>query len=417
MSSSLFRKEALEHRKDRLFGDVVLLQPLSMTVLVSIVVCVCFMILAILFWGTYARKETVQGYLVPDKGIVKTYAPQVGTIAKVHVREGDTVKEGDALITMISERAMQGGRDVDTLLLKELATTEAHQLERIKAEKTLLVSENARLNSQIEGLTKELGQIDKSLHAQEDRIKILQTRVDGAKKLLEGKNLSQSDYQKIYDEFLVQQQQYQELLRAKSGRQSALSQAKSELEQLPLRSESRINEIENNISELKQRHAEIEGRRVLEIRAPVSGTVTALQARDGQWQATNTPLLAIMPKDALLQVELFVPSRAIGFIAPNQRVKVRYAAFPYQRFGIYEGKVAVISKHVLLPAELPTPLVKLEEPVYRLTVNLDQQHVNAYGKAFPLQAGMALEADIILEKQTLFQWILDPLISLKGRMS
>lgn len=417
MSSSLFRKEALEHRKDRLFGDVILLQPLSMTALVGVVVFVCLMILAILFWGSYARKETVQGYLVPDKGIVKTYAPQVGTIAKVHVREGDEVKEGDALITMISERGMQGGSDIDTLLLKELSATEAHQLERIKAEKSLHTSEIFRLNTQIEGLQKELGQIEQSLRAQEDRLQIMQTRVNGAKKLLDSKNLSQNDYQKIYEESLVQKQQYQELQRAKSSRQNALSQTQSELEQLPIKTESRVNEIQNAISELKQRHAEVAGRRALEIRSPVSGTVTALQARAGQWQATNTPLLAVMPKDAQLQVELFVPSRAIGFIAKDQRVKVRFAAFPYQRFGIYEGKIAIISKHVLLPSELPTPLVELKEPVYRLTVNLDQQYVNAYGKAFPLQAGMSLEADIILENQTLFQWILDPLTSLKGRMS
>jgi len=67
-----------------------------------------------------------------------------------------------------------------------------------------------------------------------------------------------------------------------------------------------------------------------------------------------------------------------------------------------------------LPSELPVPL-ELKEPVYRVTVNLKQQHVNAYGKDFPLQAGMSLEADIILDKQTLFQWIFNPLISLKGR--
>jgi len=417
MSSSLFRKEALEHRKDRLFGDVILLQPLSMTVLVAVVVCVCMMIMAILFWGTYARKETVQGYLVPDKGIVKTYAPQGGTISKVHVREGDEVKEGDTLITMISERGMQGGSDIDSLQLKELSATQTHLIERIKAEKSLLVSENYRLNAQIQGLKKELGQIEQSLRAQEDRLQIMQTRVNGVKKLLDSKNISQNDYQKIYEDFLVQKQQYQEMQRAKSTRENALSQTQSELEQLPIKSESLINEIENKISEIKQRQAEVSIRRALEIRSPISGTVTALQVREGQTQPPNMPMLAIMPKDATLQVELFVPSRAIGFIVKDQRVKVRFSAFPYQRFGIYEGQIAVISKHVLLPTELPTPIVELKEPVYRLTVNLNQQYVNAYGKTFPLQAGMSLEADIILENQTLFQWILDPLTSLKGRMS
>ncbi|MBS0287637.1 MAG: HlyD family efflux transporter periplasmic adaptor subunit [Proteobacteria bacterium] len=415
MSSSLFRKEALEHRKDRLYGDVVLLQPLSMTILVSAVVVICMLILTILFWGTYARKESVHGYLLPDKGIVKTYAPQAGvTIAKVHVREGDEVTEGQVLITLLSERSIQGGSDIDTLQLQEIESSLSHQLERINGEKTLLTAQAAQLQQQMESLKTEIGQISQNLKTQQDKVHILESRVEAGKKLLDSKNISQLEYQKMVEELINQKQRYQELLSAKSSKESTIIQAKSELEQLPIKSKSRINELENNISELKQRQAEIKGRRSLEIRAPITGTITGIQAREGQTATNNAPLLAIIPKGAVMQAELFVPSRAIGFISPGQTVRIRYEAFPYQRFGIYEGKVTVISKHVLLPQELPIPL-ELKEPVYRVTVLLSQQNVMAYGKDFPLQAGMSLDADIILEKQTLFKWILDPIISLKGR--
>lgn len=414
MSSSLFRKEVIEHRKDRLYGEVILLQPLSITLLVSTVVFVCLLIVAILGWGTYARKETVSGYLLPDKGIVKTYATQPGTIAKVHVTEGDEVTEGQPLITILSERMLQGGKDIDTLVLQEIDAAQEHLHDQIKGEKNLLVSEISRLQTKLSGLQKELNQVEQSLKAQQDRLHILEARVASVKKLLNKKHISEQDYQKIYDEFLAQKQHYQELLRVKANLQNTLAQTESELEQLPIHTQTRINSIENSISENKQRLTEVKGRRTLEIRSPVAGTVTALQVREGQWQATNTPLLAILPKDAKMQVELFVPSRAIGFITPNQTVRIRYDAFPYQRFGMYEGVVSVISKHILLPNELPVPL-DLKEPVYRLTVELTDQYVKAYGKTFPLQAGMSLEADIILEKQRLFEWIFDPIISLKGR--
>ena len=365
--------------------------------------------------GTYARKETVHGFLIPDKGIVKTYVPQAGgTIYEIHVREGDEIKEGQALITVLSERTMQGGADIDTLKLHELDITLQHQQERIKGEETLLIAQSNQLRTQIKGLKKELEQIEQSLKNQHDRVKSFESRVQAFHKLLETKNVSQSDYQKIYEDFLAQKQQYQELLRTKVNRQNSLSKAESELEQLPLKSRSHVNEIEKVISELKQQTAEVQGRRQLEIRAPIAGTVTALQAREGQMATNNTPLMAIIPKDAIMQAELYVPSRAIGFITPGQTVRIRYDAFPYRRFGIYEGTVEVISKHALLPSELTIPM-ELKEPVYRVTVNLKQQYVMAYGKDFPLQAGMSLEADIILEKQTLFRWILDPIISLKGR--
>jgi membrane fusion protein len=59
--------------------------------------------------------------------------------------------------------------------------------------------------------------------------------------------------------------------------------------------------------------------------------------------------------------------------------------------------------------------MELKEPVYRVTVELNKQDVFAYGENFPLQAGMMLEADIILDKQSLFEWIFEPLMSMKGR--
>jgi len=415
MTSSLFRKEALEYRKDRLYGDVILLQPLSMTLLVGATALICIMVLTILFWGTYARKETVHGYIIPDKGIVKTYTPQTGTVAKVHVKDGEIVREGQTLITIISERSLQGGSDIDSLLLKEYKSTQMHLEDRIKGEKNLLTSEKERLTTRIEGLGKELEQIEHSLKAQEHRISMLESRVSGAEKLLKNNNISQMEYQKLYEELLVLRQQLQDLLRAKAAAKNNLMQAQSELVQLPIKSQASIHEIENNISQIKQHYAEVEGRRGLEIRSPINGRITALQAREGLWQTTNTPLLAIIPDNAELQVELLVPSRAIGFISEGQIVRVRYDAFPFRRFGIYEGTVKVISKHILLPQELPIPL-ELKEPVYQVTVQLGKQYVNAYGKTFPLQAGMSLEADIILDKQSLFEWIFEPLFSLKGRL-
>lgn len=415
MTSSLFRTEALEYRKDKLYGEVILLQPLSLTLLVGAVLAICLLILTILFWGTYARKEAgVKGYLVPDKGIVKMYASQQGTVSEVHIQEGEIVNENQNLVTLFSEHALQGGRGMESVVLHELDVSRKQYLQRMEGEKALERSEGNRLKSRIASLALELEQIEANLLTQSERVHIQEARVAGARTLLLQKNLSEIDYQKLKEDLIVQKQQYQELLRAKNAQQNAHAQALSDLEQLPIKIAHQLAEIEHALSELSQRRAEVEGRRIFEMRAPLSGTVTAVQAKAGQWIGSNTPLLAIIPKDAFFQAELFVPSRAIGFISEGQTVRLRYDAFPYRRFGIYEGKVSTISKHVLLPSELPVPL-EIKEPVYRITVDLKEQHVQAYGKQFALQAGISFEADIILEKQTLFEWIMDPIISLRGK--
>jgi membrane fusion protein len=414
MTSSLFRPEALEHRKDRLYGEVILLNPLSMRILVGAVVIISFLILVILFWGTYARKESVQGYLIPDKGIVKTYTYQPGNIAKVYIKEGDEVTQGQPLVTIVTERAVQGGSDIESMQLQELEATQKQYLASIQAQKDLALSETANYQNQIQSYKNELVQIEQNLKNQAERVHLVEERVAGVKKLYEKNHISEHDYQKLAEDLLMQKNQYQDLLRTKGNVQSSLSQTQSKLQQLPINTQTHISEFENRISELKQKYAETKGHRTFEIRSPVDGVVTALQAKVGQWQLTNAPLMAIIPKDAQLQAELYLPSRAIGFIEKGQVVRLRYAPFPYQRFGIYEGTVSEISKYALLPQELSVP-TDSKEPVYRITVKLKDQNVRAYGKNIPLQPGMAVEASIILEKRTLFEWILDPVLSLKGR--
>jgi membrane fusion protein len=127
------------------------------------------------------------------------------------------------------------------------------------------------------------------------------------------------------------------------------------------------------------------------------------------------PLLSILPDKANLEIELYIPSRAIGFIEVDQVVRVRYDAFPHQRFGIYKGKISSISRNVLLPQELVVPL-ELKEPVYKVTVLLDATSVQAYGKQFEVQPGMSLEADIVLDKRNILQWMLEPIYSIKGHL-
>ena len=40
----------------------------------------------------------------------------------------------------------------------------------------------------------------------------------------------------------------------------------------------------------------------------------------------------------------------------------------------------------------------------------------AYGNAQPLQAGMVVEADVLQEKRKLYEWVLEPLYSLTGKL-
>ncbi|WP_370663192.1 hypothetical protein [Massilia mucilaginosa] len=137
---------------------------------------------------------------------------------------------------------------------------------------------------------------------------------------------------------------------------------------------------------------------------------------------TGTPLLSIVPRGATLEAHLYASCRAIGFLRPRQQVHLRYLAYPYQKFGHYRGTIKSISRTGIEPAELPAQFGavagggKAGEALYRITVTLARQDVTAYGARVPLAPGMQLDADVLLERRRLVEWVLDPVYTITGRL-
>jgi membrane fusion protein len=142
--------------------------------------------------------------------------------------------------------------------------------------------------------------------------------------------------------------------------------------------------------------------------------VTALQAEAGQPVEPTHPVLTIIPVGATLEAELLVPSRAIGFVHPGQRVRLAYEAFPLERFGVYWGTITGVSEVVLRPDDLAGP-VHPAEPSYRARVRLDRGDVDAAGQVVPLQPDMEVSADILLERRSILAWIMRPLLDVWRR--
>jgi membrane fusion protein len=191
----------------------------------------------------------------------------------------------------------------------------------------------------------------------------------------------------------------------------------SELRQIPLRAEQQRAELEREMATLQQDIVGAEAARTVVVTAPQDGVVTAIAAERGQTVGLQ-PLATLLPRDSPLEAHLFAPSRAVGFVEPGQKVRVRYAAYPFQKFGQYDGEVVQVSRTALAPAELPPQLAlpAHAEALYRITVRLALPHVMAYGRAQSLTAGMQLEADVMQERRRLIEWVFEPLIALGRKL-
>ncbi len=194
-----------------------------------------------------------------------------------------------------------------------------------------------------------------------------------------------------------------------AARGSQLTEQRFALAQLPVVAADRMRTLHGELSTIEQRIAEVHGRRAYVIRAPIPGRVSAVQATVGRPADPRQLQLSILPDGGVLHAELFVPTRAAGFVRTGQKARMLYEAFPYQNFGTYGGRIVRVSHTVLTAADTWAP-VEIKEPAYRVTAALDRPDVDAYGDRIPLQPDMLLRADIVLDSRTLMDWLLNPLL-------
>jgi len=413
--SELFRREAINNRRERLWGEVVLVQPPSFWLLSGFAGLVVFLIVLMLVLGTYSRRENVTGFIRPDMGLLKVYAPQSGLLDTLHVGEGQQVAAGELLFTVTTGRSSTASEDVDALIVEELVAAR-DALEVRRTDRRRLDSlEQARQRERSSRLAYEVLELERLVGIHGGRFEASGLQLARLAGLIAGEFVSEADLIVARDEHASIELGLLEARRRLAEKRGDLVDAVQLLEQLPLQSSLDLADIGQQLSVIDQRILETGGRRSYKLRAPSAGRITALQVTAGQRVQVERPLLTILPDDASFRADLFVPTRAIGFIESGQSVLLRYGAFPYQQFGLYEGTVEKVAETVLLPVELDVP-VPVDEPVYRVSVRLDRQTVSAYGREFDLRAGMLLEASILLEGRSLGEWLLAPIYSLRGTL-
>ena len=410
---SLFRQEAVEFQQHhRHWGEVALLQPLSTKVMTWFFTTAVALVFVFLFLGQYARKETVVGYLTPVSGTSKVFVPQQGTIKEIYVKEGQGVQTGQPLFAVETSQIAANGQDVNTTMLDTLESQRNLLTNQIAAEQERAKSEQERLTALIGGIETEISHLQAQIEIQNEQIRVSDILVSSVAGLRTRGNISEPEFRQRELAALEQKQKLNSLNQQLAARHNQLTETRYSLQQLPTVMAQKIQGLRSELSTTEQRVAEINGRRAYIIRAGTVGRVSTLQATVGQFADPRRLQLEILPIDSVLQAELFVPTRAIGFVRPGQKVRVKYEAFPYQNFGTYTGQIIKVSHTILTSSDASGPIA-LKEPAYRVTAALERPDVDAYGERIPLQADMLLSADIILERRSLVRWLLDPLFSIR----
>ena len=412
---SLFRKEALDHQRDKYLGEVLLFRSTKESLLVSAIVVTFVTGLCFVANAQHNRRQSVDGYLTLSSGVVNVRSAKPGIVKKINVKHGDDVKEGEVLFLIENDESLSHGSSATDMVVQ----TYQNRLDEIEQQKTLLEQQQAVLDGEtrlaVESSERNLSVLEKNVAILRKNLANSSEKYQMGQELLKNNVVSKVQVIEFKNEVMLKEYELNSTL-------GKVSEIKDQLE-LTLNQNSlhkfnvaeKLRQVLEKQNQLTERIIELKSNKQFSIKATTAGRISFVNVQVGE-PVSDDILAAILPADSEVEANLLVPAAAIGFIEKNQQVLIRYSSFPYQKYGLQSGSVSSINQSILLPHELRKSPVPMTEAAYVVRVRLDSQSVTAHGQQFSIRPGMTLSADIQLETRTVLEWLLEPLFSLRGRL-
>ncbi len=414
--------------------------PLGRTVLWSLLA----LLFALLLWALIGKLDIVavaEGKLIPESYVKIVQPAEAGIVKDILVREGQNVKAGqvllrmDALITDADAKSIEADYQRKRLTLRRIEAELSGQpfkrhdgdppqlAEEVAAQyhanrmafEAALAEERSRLvkaKQEISAAEQVKKKLEETVPHYRDQDKAYEKLVkDGFAGSLMA---SDKRRERVEKEQELQTQAFL-IESAKASRQQSekkLAQIESDYRRA-LHVER--NEIQGQADKLAQELAKQSHKQdLLELKAPQDGVVKDLATHTaGTVVQPGTVLLTLVPKDETLRAEVWVTNEDIGFVREGQPVKLKFAAFPFQKYGMAEGTVEHLSADAADSSNgsstTQNDLSRKNQPlVYKALVALKGMKLEMDGERFVLSAGMQTNAEIRLGDRTVLEYLLSP---------
>lgn len=409
----LFRREAVAYAQTRLEGEVFLTTPLSWKLL-SAAACVAVGALCLFAaTATYARKEVVPGWLIPAGGAIRVVAREGGIVESLSAHEGATVSAGQPLATLRLSRDLPGG-DTGVALAESLAAEGEASDAAIAAELSTLAAEQSRLVARQSALRRELAEALRRVDVRDQRVSLARKEVERAEAVAESGFLPRREVDIRRAAALSAEDDLASARALALEVQREILDTERQLEAVPPRLAALRAKREVTRASFSQRRTETSALSSYVATAPVDGRLEVLPVHVGQAMAAGAVVAVMSSGDRGLVAELYVPSRAVGFIREGQEVRLMYQAYPHEKFGAGRAIVSSVSRTSLAPAEVTIPGLSVNEPVFRVRAKVAQDTLRAYGELIRLRPGLVLQAHLVIDRRSLLEWLLDPLYAARG---
>ena len=402
---------------------------------------VAFLLVVALAWSYFGRIDivAVANGKISTEGSTKIIQPAIsGVVTSINVHEGQRVKKGDTLLALdkttaekdvatvnqslnaarverdILRRLAVGGNTDDIINNADLPDEAKAMLRQFASSQTALsAARQQAVNSTISNYQQQLQFNQQAKNQLETNAQNLKNRKAEIEKQLPNANpvdklrlqneLSNID-QRITSADSAVLGQNQQLLQSQSALTQAQNQSQTQTAETNsafnnqiIAAEKRIIELENNLVKARQVLAQTT------IAAPVDGTVLSLTVKTiGGVVNAGQQLAQIVPEKVPLYVDAALDNQDVGFVKPGQRVVVKVATYPFQRYGYLEGTVENISPDAIQDDK--------KGLIYKAKIKLNDDKSSKQNQ-LKLLPGMSVSAEITTGQRRIIEFFLDPLMT------
>jgi membrane fusion protein len=407
MTVQLFRQEVIEAGRERLAGTVVAASPPRARLYVALVMLFAALLAAILVFGQYSTRAGVKGVVAYDNGIARVYPSAAAEIRQFHVRNGMIVQAGAPLVTLAIAQG-EGGLSTQ---LAQLARQDEDLSRQQQLAASLADAEIQALERQKAGLAASVASLDRQrgLAAGQERLAQSATR-RAARLAAEGAG-TQRQVEDSRSSLLSHRAEIEQVGEKLILQRETLGTIDSQIVQRRLESQRSQADLAAQRAALSQQRTALGRQGEITLTAPIAGEVGDIASEVGQRARPDNSLVTIVPRGSRLEIWLYAPTRAVGFVRPGQEVRLFFDAFPYQKYGAGRGRVTAVSRVSIEPSALD-PSLGIQEPVFRVRVAIEKAVPRLADGGARLRPGMTLSANLLLERRRLWEVLFNPFSSL-----
>lgn len=353
---------------------------------------------------------TADFMLVPARGTDPVKATRQGIVNQVFVSEGQSVKQGEVIATLRSDATGDRAAELMTVQTQLAGAGESFVNTKAKFTAQTLVEEQ-----EIRKLAARIQHLEGLITLKRQQLSLLKQMAESYEKLYRQgltsraqwteRQLEVANFQAELEKLIAEQQEtraaIEKLKLEGSARQAEFKEVERSYREATATGEIRV-------AALREGLAGSDGNEV-RLTAPCAGTILRLHVKQSGAVLHEGEVVAeLVSADESLRAELKIPEAGMGKLKTGQGVKLKYDAFPYQRYGVRYGRVAWLS-----PATVETR----DGASFTAQVEIAESEVLIQGQSRPLSAGMSGKAEIVIGNRSLIEYIVEPLRQLKENVS